>query len=147
MGGAFTAISDNSDAPYWNPAGLSQIKQHEITTMQTKLSTDADHYYISYVQPFLGGAFGVSWVQVALGDIYETGSATDEYNEVIPLGVFSYFSNAYMLAYGRDITESLSFGITAKYLHADMLGLVSAEGGYAYGYSITPGILYKATWT
>jgi hypothetical protein len=143
MGSAFTAIADNCDSVYWNPAGLSQINFHEITTMQTKLSTDADHYYISYVQPFLWGGIGVSWVQVSLGDIYETGVSTDEFNEVVPLGVFSYFSNAYMLAYGQELMSNLSIGITAKYLQADMPGLISAEGGSAYGYSITPGILWK----
>ena len=143
MGSAFTAIADNSDAPFWNPAGLAQINFHEITTMQTKLSTDADHYYISYVQPAFGGAIGISWVQVSMGDIYETGLATNEYNEVVPLGIFSYFSNAYMLAYGQKLNKDLSWGITGKYLQADMPGLISAEGGSAYGYSITPGILWK----
>jgi hypothetical protein len=141
MGGAFVAISDNSDAPFWNPAGLSQVNFHEISTMQTKLSTDANHYYISYVQPLLGGAIGLSWIQVSLGDIYET-AATNEYNEVIPLGVFSYYSNAYMLSYGQKFNDNLSWGITGKYLTADMPGLVSAEGGSAHGYSVTPGILW-----
>jgi len=142
MGGAFTAISDNSDAPYWNPAGLSQVRFHEISTMQTKLSTDTNHYYVSYVQPLFGGGIGISWIQVSLGDIYET-VATNEFNEVVPLGVFSYYSNAYLLAYGQSLNDSLSWGITAKYLTADMPGLVSSEGGSAYGYSITPGILWK----
>lgn len=143
MGSAFTAVADDSDAPFWNPAGLSQVKFHEISTMQTKLSTDANHYYVSYVQPLFGGAVGISWIQVSLGDIYETGASTNEYNEVVPLGVFSYFSNAYLLAYGQSINDNLSWGITAKYLTADMPGLVSAEGGSAYGYSITPAILWK----
>ncbi len=143
MGGAFTAVADNSDAPYWNPAGLSQIKFHEISTMQTKLSTDANHYYVSYVQPLFGGVVGISWIQVTLGDIYETGSTTNEFNEVVPLGIFSYYSNAFMLAYGQNFNDELSWGVTAKYLTADMPGLVSHEGASAWGYSITPGILYK----
>jgi len=144
MGGAFVAIADNSDAPYWNPAGLGHVNFHEISTMQTKLSTDANHYYISYVQPLLGGAVGLSWIQVSLGDIYET-VATNEVNEVVPLGVFSYYSNAYMVAYGQNFNDNLSWGVTAKYLTADMPGLVSVEGGSAYGYSITPGILWRAS--
>jgi hypothetical protein len=143
MGGAFVAVADDVDSPYWNPAGLSRVKFYEITTMQTKLSTDANHYYVSYVQPLLGGAIGISWVQLSLGDIYETGSTTNEYNEVVPLGVFSYYSNAYMIAYGREIAPNLSFGLTAKYLEAEMPGLVSSEGGSAHGYSLTPGLLWK----
>jgi hypothetical protein len=143
MGSAFTAIADNSDAPYWNPAGLSGIKDNEITAMQTKLSTDADHYYVSYVTPLFGGGLGLSWIQVGMASISQTGAATSEYNEVVNLGIFSYFSNAYLLAYGQNITDDLSFGITAKYLTSDMPGLVSIEGASAYGYSVTPGILYK----
>ena len=145
MGSAFTAVADNADAPFWNPAGLSRIKDNEITAMQTKLSTDADHYYVSYVTPLFGGGLGLSWIQVGMSSISQTGAATSEYNEVVNLGIFSYFSNAYLLAYGQDITDNLSFGITAKYLTSDMPGLVSIEGASAYGYSVTPGLLYRPT--
>lgn len=143
MGSAFTAISDNCDAPFWNPAGLSQIKKYQISTMQTKLSTDADHYYVTYVMPFLGGGLGLSWIQIGMGSITQTGSTTDAYNDVQNLGIFSYYSNAYLIAYGQDIMENLSFGVTAKYLSSDMPGLTSIEGASAYGYSVTPGLLYR----
>jgi hypothetical protein len=142
MGGAFTAVSDNADSPYWNPGALGFINHNEITTMQTKLSTDADHYYVSYVSPVLGGTLGISWIQVGMGNIVETSAEVDVNNEVIDLSVFSYFSNAYLLSFGRKLSEILSFGITAKYLTADMLEL---EGGQASGYSITPGLLMKLT--
>jgi len=140
MGSAFTAVADNADAPYWNPAGLGSIDKNEITTMQTKLSTDADHYYISYVRPAFGGTLGVSWIQVGLGTISQTSAEVDPNNEVINLGVFSYFSNAYILSYGREINERLSVGLAAKYLTSDMFQI---EGGQAHGYSVTPGLLYK----
>src|SRR3989339_1554438 len=51
MGGAFTAIADDADSPSWNPGGLGFVDKAEITTSQTRLSTDADHYYVSYVNP------------------------------------------------------------------------------------------------
>ncbi len=142
MGGAFTAVSDNADSPYWNPGALGFVKHNEITTMQTKLSTDADHYYLSYIQPALGGTLGVSWIQVGMGNIVETSAEVDVNNEVIDLGVFSYFSNAYFLSFGRKISDILSFGVTAKYLTADMMDI---EEGQASGYSVTPGILMKLT--
>jgi hypothetical protein len=140
MGGAFTAIADNADAPYWNPGGLGCISHNEITSMQTKLSTDADHYYISYIRPAFGGILGISWIQVGLGNITQTSSEVDPNNEVVDLGIFSYFSNAYMIAYGRKINEKLSFGLTVKYLTSDMTQI---NGGQASGYSVTPGLLYK----
>jgi hypothetical protein len=140
MGSAFTAIADNADAPYWNPGALGFVKHNEITTMKTKLSTDADHYYISYIRPAWGGILGVSWIQVGLGSITETSSEVDPNNEVVDLSVFSYFSNAYMLSYGKEFNDNLSFGLTAKYLTSDMTQI---SGGQASGYSVTPGLLYK----
>jgi hypothetical protein len=145
MGSAFTAVADNCDAPYWNPAGLSQTKNYQLTAMQTKLSTDADHYYVSYTMPFLYGGLGMSWIQIGMGSITQTSATTDAFNDVQSLGIFSYFSNAYLLAYGQNITDNVSIGLTAKYLTSDMPGLISVEGGSAYGYSVTPGILYKPT--
>jgi hypothetical protein len=138
MGGAFTAVSDNADSPYWNPAGLGSIDKNEITTMQTKLSTDADHYYVSYVRPALGGSLGISWIQVGLGNITQTSKEVDTNNEVVNLSIFSYFSNAYLFSYGRELNHRVSIGLTAKYLTSDMFQI---EGGRAYGYSLTPGIL------
>lgn len=31
MGGAFTAVADDGFAPYWNPAGMTQLKAIAIT--------------------------------------------------------------------------------------------------------------------
>ena len=140
MGSAFTAISDNADAPFWNPAGLSRNKyEHTITTMQTRLSTDANHYYLSYVRPALGGSFGISWIQLSLGQIQQTGPTLEAFNEVHDLGIFSYFSDAYLLSYGLNITDSLAVGLTGKYLTSNMQGI---PGGQGSGYSVTPGILF-----
>jgi len=141
MGSAFTAVADNADAPYWNPAGLGRLdNKNEITAMQTRLSPDTDHYYISYVRPALGGTLGISWIQVGLGNINQTSSEVDVHNEVQNLSVFSYFSNAYLLSYGRNLNDHISIGLTGKYLTSDMFGV---SGGQAYGYSVTPGILLR----
>lgn len=138
MGSAFTAVADNADAPYWNPAGLGFQTSSEITSMQTKLSSDADHFYLSYVQPMLAGTFGVSWIQVGMGSLTQT-TTTDSHNEVQNISIFSSFSNAFLLSYGREINDRLSIGLTGKYLTSDM---TNQSGGQAYGYSVTPGILF-----
>ncbi|MFA6169150.1 MAG: hypothetical protein WCW67_08280 [Candidatus Margulisiibacteriota bacterium] len=140
MGGAFTAIADNADAPYWNPAGLGFISSQEITSSQTRLSTDADHYYLSYVTPALGGTIGLSWIQVGLGNIAQTSSEVDIHNEVQNISLFSYFSSAYLFSYGKKLNDHIAFGLTAKYLSSEMFGI---SGGSGWGYSLTPGILIK----
>ena len=139
MGGAFVSVADNADAGYWNPAGLSGVTSHEITTMQTKLSTDVDHYYVSYATKLFKGTIGISWIQISLGNISRT-TTTDAFNEVITTSIFSYFSNAYLFSYGLPINPNVAIGLTAKYLASDM---VDVAQGQAYGYSVTPGILIK----
>jgi len=142
MGSAFTAIADNADAPYWNPAGLGMLNKSEITTMQTRLSSDTDHYYVSYIRPALGGTLGISWVQVGLGNINQTSAEVDFHNEVQNISIFSYFSNAYLIAYGKELSDKVSLGLTAKYLSSDMTNI---SGGQGSGYSITPGLLVRVT--
>ncbi len=140
MGGAFSALADNADAPYWNPAGLGWVASSEITTMQTKLSTDADHYYVSYVRPAFGGAIGLAWVQLGLGNLVLTSGEVGPNNEVQPLGACGYFSSAYLFSYGRKLTDRLSVGLTGRYLVSDMSGV---GGGQASGYSLAPGLLWR----
>ena len=40
MGGAFTAVSDDYSAVFWNPAGLSQIKKMEFFAGLSHLGYD-----------------------------------------------------------------------------------------------------------
>ncbi|MBU0686675.1 MAG: hypothetical protein KKB81_02295 [Candidatus Margulisbacteria bacterium] len=117
-----------------------------IEQQRLDINSDADHYYLSYVQPLFGGTVGVSWIQIGLGSIAQTSSEVSSNNEVVNLSMFSYFSNAFLFSYGREIVDNLSFGLTAKYITSDMTQI---QGGQAYGYSITPGILYKVLpgWT
>jgi hypothetical protein len=138
MGSAFTAVTDGVDSSYWNAAGLGLVASCEITTMQTKLSTDANHYYLAYANPLWGGTLGISWMQVGMGDLSQTSKEVDVNNEVQNLSVFSYFSNAYLVSYGKKINDHISFGLTGKYLSSDMANMT---GGSASGYSLAPGIL------
>jgi len=139
MGSAFTAVADDINSGFWNPAGLAKVKDNQITTSQTRLSSDADHYYVSYARPLGKGAFYIGWIQIGLSGLTET-STTDANNEVVNLGTFSYFSNAYLLSYGYPINDKLSFGINGTYLTSDMQDIA---GGQAKGYSVTPGFIYQ----
>lgn len=79
LGGAFTALADDANAPAYNPAGITQIEHNELTIMYAQLfsgltlfagdSGDTSNLslgYFSYVpdikrfSPHLG-SFAVSW--------------------------------------------------------------------------------------
>jgi len=51
MGGAFIAVSDDANATYWNPAGLSQLEDLEFTYTPTLYNRDEVNYddFVSFV--------------------------------------------------------------------------------------------------
>ena len=48
LSGAFTAIADDAHAVTWNPAGITQLNQQELTTMWTNL------FNSGVIQSYLG---------------------------------------------------------------------------------------------
>src|SRR3989339_1307659 len=61
MGKAFTAISDDATATYWNPAGLTQLERKEFDGLYAKLWYDTTYSFISYAHPTTKlGVFGIS---------------------------------------------------------------------------------------
>lgn len=75
MGGAFTAVSDDATAPYWNPAGMVYLPYREVLPQhQEKFGSLANHDYLGGVWP-LGGpkgrnsALGLGLIRFAVDDI------------------------------------------------------------------------------
>jgi len=44
MGGAFVAVAEGVDSCFWNPAGLGNIKESEVTMMRTMNNRDITNY-------------------------------------------------------------------------------------------------------
>lgn len=75
MGGAFTAVSDDATAPWWNPAGMIYLPYREVLPQHSeKFGKLANHDYVGAVFP-LGGAeghqsaLGLGFVRFAVDDI------------------------------------------------------------------------------
>jgi hypothetical protein len=60
MGGAYTALVDDSTAVFWNPAGLAQIHRQEVNAYFETLFVGSSFWYIGYSYPIwnLGVASG-----------------------------------------------------------------------------------------
>ncbi len=78
MGGAFTGVADDANAPLWNPAGICQIENHQLSFMYGKPywgldNVDLEYNYFSYLLPYSEfTAFGLSWTNF---------SSENQYNE------------------------------------------------------------------
>lgn len=96
MGGAFTAIADDSNAPLYNPAGLVQVQWNEVSAMYSRLfsgltlysgnattggdTSHLDQSYLSYVtRASKYGSFGFSWANFNTTSLYREDTFTLSY--------------------------------------------------------------------
>lgn len=122
LGGAFVAIADDSTAAYWNPAGLCQLEQSELTLMHSaKFLQLAVYDCISYAQLLPIGTIGINWIRFSMGEIPRfpepEGSAGQRRNSsefrpsFNPEGYFSDTENALLLSFGKKFTINITPGL------------------------------------
>ncbi|MFC1714215.1 hypothetical protein ACFL6S_11120 [Candidatus Poribacteria bacterium] len=68
--GAFSAVADDANALMWNPAGIAQLTQQELTSMWTDLyGFDITQSYLGYVQPIANKlTVGTDWTATQFDD-------------------------------------------------------------------------------
>ncbi|TFG97055.1 MAG: PorV/PorQ family protein, partial [Calditrichales bacterium] len=142
MGEAYTAISDRSDAVFFNPAGLARIENIDISVDYLDWFLDISHFAVaaSYHVPEIG-TFALQGIMTDVGNIQETRVDKLGYNaDGVYLGytgrVFQPGAMVLGLSYSRSLTDRFSFGITAKYARED-LGIeatqnIMFDGGLIY---------------
>ena len=59
MGGAFTAVSDDAHAIFWNPAGLTTLQAAELTVMHTRQLGLIPYTMLAYAMPIGLNAAGL----------------------------------------------------------------------------------------
>lgn len=132
LGGAFTGAADDVNAVMYNPAGLSQLKSLEITSM---FSIWFAGIYYGYLAGAYNageiGTFGLSVVYVGTTDIPRW-DAIGAYG-----GTFAAYDLGFNLAYGTAINKELSLGLTLKVFSE------SIDDSNALGFAADLGAIYK----
>ncbi|MBI4364323.1 MAG: PorV/PorQ family protein [Candidatus Latescibacteria bacterium] len=158
MGSAFVGLADDGTAAYWNPAGLSTLREREITAMHAEQFGSIVQYdFLSYVMP-VGSpgkarqAIGVSLVRLGVDDIPDTrgldiidqnGNGKFDYPEdllVVDESRFVFDSDndvALLFSYARDVRGGFSVGGNFKYIR-QWLG----DSLRSNGFGIDLGALY-----
>ena len=133
MGEAFVAVANDATAPFWNPAGLANIKNKELHFMHTKwlpnLADDLFYDFASFVYPVQDiGTFGINVTFLNLGEQIHTDETGTQ------LGTFN--SNEYSIAatYGTKLTEEWAVGLGLRYIRSNLSSVsVGAEQGDGIG--------------
>jgi|GEM_PF-1517126 len=101
MGEAYTAVCDDTNAIFVNPAGLATLKKFEMTGMYYTRVFNT-YYYLTAAgaMPTPYGNIGIGYVGSGIGDIIETEDASDtDYD------TFGYYDNVIMASYGTSLGQ------------------------------------------
>lgn len=129
MGEAFTAVVDDANAIYWNPAALSRIETHSATFMHAALLGDAHYEFLGYGQKIgRWGAIGAGVQYVSLPKIDQTDTAGFvSGNPFRPNDFAASFGYAYTVGEKMSLGGS-NFGITVKYIQTTITKSASTFG-------------------
>jgi hypothetical protein len=134
MGHAYTTLSENADAVFWNPAGLANVQNGSFVLDYTKWPADIGIGGFSAAMTFGNvGTFSVNGAYLMTDDMeITTVDQPDGTGETF--GITNY---AFGLSYARNLTENLSVGLTAKIVSEKYF-----DNGYT-GFALDLGTLYK----
>lgn len=113
MGGAFTAVTKDATAAYWNPAALTMIKNLDINFSYTRWIADINHQAITIAKNFdQFGAIGFSLIRLGTEQMEITTTTQQEGTGEL----FSYQDLALGFSYAKQLTDKFSVGGTLKFI-------------------------------
>jgi hypothetical protein len=143
LGRSFTAMSDDLDAFYYNPAGFGFQKRPCVAAMGTRMNNLYNVYYAGYGMPLGKGYGAVNYLTTGVDSIpetkYESGKIIDTGNS------FSYSARAIFVSYGIGLgafskdpeLQKMTCGISLKHLSETLFR------NHASGMGVDAGFLYR----
>lgn len=142
MGEAFTAISDDATASYWNPAGLANAEPgvDEITLQHSKwlpqLADDLYFEYLGYARYIEGwGGVGGNITFMSMGEQEETVEGNPD-----PIGTFYAYGIAATGAMGTEVAPGVNVGVGLKFIYDH---LYYSDTGKGSSFAADLGLLYE----
>ncbi|MCR4294823.1 MAG: PorV/PorQ family protein [Elusimicrobia bacterium] len=120
MGGAYTALADDANALYGNPAGLAKLEKREVTASHAEMFESTRLDFLAYAHPTSQGTFAAGLTYLSQGKIDgrdSLGRRTSGYDAS---------DAAVSLGYARKL-ELVELGAAIKYLRSH-IGSTEAQG-------------------
>ncbi len=132
MGGAFTALADDSSAVFWNPAGLINMERQEMSLLHYPLYAGSLYDSATYGQPILDfGALGLGLYRVYTGGI-DTYDAND-----FATGTSQYQEYKATASYAAKLNAGFTMGFNLNLFDMSLINV------NAVGFGGDLGVLYE----
>ena len=143
MGKALVASSNDVNSIYWNPAGLTAIKDYEGAIMHAEYFAGIAKYdYVGFAMPVdEKSAVGISLIRFGVDDILNTTELIDnegniDYNRI---SLFSAADYALTLGYARKLNvEGLTLGVNTKIIRR-----IIGDFASSWGFGFDAGLQYQ----
>jgi len=143
MANAVTAITSDVNAGYWNPAGLVQLKDKQLSLMHASYFANiATYNYAGFAMPLDDrSSVGFSAIRFGVDDILNTTQLIDQqgnidYNRI---SLFSTADYGFTFSYARKLPlDGLNYGVNAKVIRR-----VIGKFASSWGFGLDVGIQFE----
>lgn len=143
MANTITSSTNDVNSVYWNPAGLTQLEDHQVALMHANYFANIAQYdYIAYAKPIDDqSAWGISLIRFGVDDILDTTELIDsqgniDYNRI---NLFSTADYGFTFSYARKLKfQELQYGVNAKVIRR-----IIGKFASAWGFGFDVGLQYQ----
>lgn len=144
MGSAHSAITSDSAAAYWNPAGLGRLSRPDATFMHATLHGLDSYDYVNYAKPVGDAVWSASWLRVGVDDIPLTtvpdkSVPVSSTNRPTVQSTSSLAQNAGVLAWGKRVATGANADLYAG-LAGKFILITAPRGTNAFGFGADAGL-------
>lgn len=129
LGEAYTAVSDDATAAYWNPAGLASVSKTQLAFTHTEWIQDISSEFVAFAFPAFKGAMGLSIYSNNVNGIERRLKPSDK-----PLGTIEAHDLAVGVSYGHSFSPKFKGGVTVKYLYEKIF--LDSAAGFALDFGV-----------
>jgi hypothetical protein len=125
LGDAYSVLASGAEAAFWNPSGIAQVQNMELSSTYMMWMMDTKIGAISFASTLDNyGAFALSLQYVDYGVMEEAiwnrpYSKNDPYPGLTGR-TFNPFAYLAVISYAANLTDKFSVGISAKYAHESL---------------------------
>jgi hypothetical protein len=125
LGDAYSVLASGAEAAFWNPSGIAQVQNQELSSTYMMWMMDTKIGAISFASSLNEyGAFALSLQYVDYGEMQEAiwnrpYSKNDPYPGLTGR-TFNPFAYVAGISYAANLTDKFSVGVSVKYAHESL---------------------------